>query len=90
MKKPQEQYYPFSNDEILELKGCASRASGLLHLLAVALVKSDVGTLNPPTHEEAEGITWLAMHTSNELNSAFDAAFGAPPVTLPTTAVAAR
>lgn len=64
------------------LMGCASRASGLIHLLAVAAVDSDETSLNEPTPEEVEGIMWLAKHTASELNAAMDAAFSAPLGTL--------
>lgn len=70
--------------------GCAARANGLMHLLALAIVKADEGTANPPSDEAAEGITWLAAHTGSELDAAMSAAFAAPMGTLENPPTAAQ
>jgi hypothetical protein len=56
-----------------QLTACASRAAGLLHLLSVAYAKADEGTLHSPTKDEVEGITWLSLKTSEDLNDAVKA-----------------
>lgn len=58
-----------------QIDACALRSRGLLHLLAAAYAKADVGILYPATHEEIEGILWLTMQTGEELTNACKAAF---------------
>lgn len=60
----------------LESSGAADRAIGLMHLLAVAYNSNDDRNA-PPTQAEADGITWLAQHTGEELKAALSAVFTA-------------
>jgi hypothetical protein len=87
MNSPQEKFCPVSSQKMEHLTGCASRASGLMHLLAVATVRGDGDA--EISEEIGEGLIWLAMHTGHELRDAMAAAFSAPLVTLenPPTAV---
>ncbi len=87
MNTPQEPFRPVSK-EIEHLQACAFRASGLIHLLAVAAANTDEGYITQPSEEAAEGIFFLAMHTSSDLKAAVDAVSAAPLGTLETQSLA--
>jgi hypothetical protein len=55
------------------LTASATRAIGLMHLLAVAAAKTDKEPYQPPTPEEEEGILWLSMSTGEDLKAAVEA-----------------
>ena len=56
-----------------ELSACATRATGLMYLMAFAASNRETDFEHPPTREEQEGIMWISMDTGFALKAAVDA-----------------
>ena len=72
---PHKSVSVFALDELI---ACATRATGLLHLLAAAAAKSECMPFTPPNTEEQEGIMWLSMDTGTALKAAVTAVLESP------------